>query len=188
MLVNKGKKHTANPNKWIDNYADYLFYYAKSRVSDTDIAKDLMQETFYAGIKGLDNFKGDCSEKTWLTSILKRKVVDQYRKMNSKKEKAFVSMPFYSDGENKGNWIEERAPNSIESSNKIENEELGQALKKCIGGLPQKNRMVFEMKTLHNISTEEICKDLEISSSNLWVIIHRARVQLRACMEKNWFK
>ena len=72
-------------NKWIDNYADYLFNYAITRVNDEDIAKDLIQETFLAGVKSAKNFQGKSSERTWLVSILKRKIIDYYRNINSKK-------------------------------------------------------------------------------------------------------
>jgi RNA polymerase sigma-70 factor (ECF subfamily) len=98
-------------------------------------------------------------------------------------------MNFYNDGENEGNWIEERVPQSWdnESEKTIENEELKSQLEDCIDNLPEKYEMVFRMKTIQGFETEEICKELEISASNLWVIIHRARTQLRKCMEDNWF-
>ena len=184
------KIHILNPDTWVDLYADYLFNYTITRVNDSDIAKDLVQETFFAGLKAMDNFQGKASERTWLIAILKRKIIDYYRKINSNKGKAEVKMNFYSDGDREGEWIEERVPSSwgAEVEKNIENEELALVLDKCINGLPEKYAMVFRMKTIQQIETEEICKELEISSSNLWVIIHRARTQLRKCMEDNWFK
>lgn len=183
------KKHTLNTNKWIDNYADYLYNYAISRVNNSDLAKDLVQDTFFAGLKSAKNFQGKASERTWLVSILKRKIIDYYRKINSKKGQAEVRMNFYDDGENEGNWIEERVPQNWTSNtdSSIENEELKSQLENCIDNLPEKYAMVFRMKTIQEFETEEICKELEISASNLWVIIHRARTQLRKCMEDNWF-
>ena len=182
-------KHILNPDKWIDNYADYLFNYTITRVNNHETAKDLVQETFFAGIKSSKNFKGEASERTWLVSILKRKIIDHYRKINSKKGQAEVRVNFYESGENEGNWIEERVPQSWdnESEKKIESEELGDALHNCIGKLPEKYGMVFKMKTIQGFETEDICKELDITPSNLWVIIHRARTQLRKCMEDNWF-
>lgn len=183
------KKHILNTNKWIDNYADYLYNYAISRVNNSDLAKDLVQDTFFAGLKSAKNFQGKASERTWLVSILKRKIIDYYRKINSKKGQAEVRMNFYDDGENEGNWIEERVPQNWTSNtdSSIENEELKSQLENCIDKLPEKYAMVFRMKTIQEFETEEICKELEISASNLWVIIHRARTQLRKCMEDNWF-
>lgn len=183
-------KHTLNPEKWVDLHADYLFNFTISRINNHDLAKDLVQDTFFAGLKAMDNFQGKASERTWLISILKRKVIDYYRKINSAKGKAEVKMNFYSVGDREGEWIEERVPsdwgNNVEK--RIENEELNTVLKKCIGDLPDKYEMVFRMKTIQQFDTDQVCKELNITSSNLWVIIHRARTQLRKCMEENWFR
>ena len=110
------------PNQWIDKYSDYLFNYTIVRVNNHDVAKDLVQETFFAGLKSAKNFEGKSTERTWLISILKRKIIDYYRKINSKKGQAEVRMNFYSDGESEGNWIEERVPQSWnnEAEKKIE--------------------------------------------------------------------
>ena len=184
------KKHILVPEKWVALHADYLFNYTISRINNRDFAKDLVQDTFFAGLKAKDNFLGKASERTWLISILKRKIIDHYRKINSAKGKAEVKINFYSDGEREGEWIEERVPSSWtnEIEKNIENEELNTALENCIDNLPDRYSMVFRMKTIEQFDTEEICKELEITSSNLWVIIHRARTQLRKCMEDNWFK
>jgi len=184
------KKNTLSPEKWVDLHADYLFNYTISRINNHDLAKDLIQDTFFAGLKAMNSFQGKASERTWLISILKRKIIDHYRKINSAKGKAEVKMNFYSDGDREGEWIEERVPsdwgNEVEKS--IENEELNVVLEKCIGDLPDKYAIVFRMKTIQQFDTEEVCKELDITASNLWVIIHRARTQLRKCMEENWFK
>ena len=190
MNPNESINNSLSPDKWVDSYADYLFNYAVARVNNEAIAKDLVQETFFAGLKSAKNFEGKSTERTWLVSILKRKVIDHYRKINSKKGQAEVKMNFYDEGENEGNWIEERVPQTWknEAEENIENEELKNQIDKCIDSLPEKYAMVFRMKTIQEFETDEICKELDITPSNLWVIIHRARTQLRNCMEKNWFK
>jgi RNA polymerase sigma-70 factor (ECF subfamily) len=184
------EKHNLNPNNWVNLHADYLFNYTISRVNNHDLAKDLVQDTFFAALKAMDNFQGKASERTWLIAILKRKIIDYYRKINSTKGKAEVKMNFYADGDREGEWIEECVPNSWnnEIEKNIENSELNDVLKKCIDNLPEKYAMVFKMKTIQQFETKDICKELEITSSNLWVIIHRARTQLRKCLEDNWFK
>ena len=96
-------KHEIHPDNWIDLYADYLFNYTVTRVSDRDIAQDLVQDTFLAGLKSMKNFKGEASERTWLISILKRKIIDHYRKINSNKGKAEVRIQ-YNDAESEGYW------------------------------------------------------------------------------------
>ena len=181
--------HEINPNKWIDLYSDYLFNYTITRVKDRETAQDLVQETFFAGLKSMKNFKGEASERTWLISILKRKIIDHYRKINSKKGKAEVRMNLNFDGENEGDWLEQRVADPFDKTaeNDLENTELGLAIHNCISKLPSKQAEVFKMKTLLGYDTETICNELGITASNLWVIIHRARTSLASCMEKNWF-
>ena len=181
-------EHQLNPNKWIDLYSDYLFNYTVSRVNDREIAKDLVQDTFFAGLKAMDNFKGEASERTWLISILKRKIIDHYRKINSKKGKAEVRMSYNSD-ENEGDWLEERVddPYDKNAEDNLMNSELEEAIYNCLGKLPKKQAAVFKMKTILGYETETICNELNINPSNLWVIIHRARTAMVECMEKNWF-
>ncbi len=182
-------EHQLYPETWVDNYADYLFNYAVGRVSDAEIAKDLVQDTFYAGLNSAKNYKGDAAERTWLIAILKRKIIDHYRKINSKKGKAEVRMSYSANHDSEGDWLEEQVadPFSILENDVIENEELGLAIHDCISKLPKKQAMVFKMKTIQGIGTEDICKELAINPSNLWVMIHRARTALMGCLNKNWF-
>jgi RNA polymerase sigma-70 factor (ECF subfamily) len=182
-------KHEIDPNQWITLYSDYLFNYTITRVKDRNTAQDLVQDTFIAGLKSMKNFKGEASERTWLISILKRKIIDHYRKINSAKGKAEIRINYNSDAENEGDWLEERVADPFDKTaeDKLENTELGIAIHKCIGKLPEKQAEVFKMKTILGYETEAICNELNITASNLWVIIHRARTTLAACLEKNWF-
>ncbi len=181
--------HKINPNKWIDLYSDYLFNYTITRVKDRETAQDLVQEAFFAGLKSMKNFKAQASERTWLISILKRKIIDHYRKINSNKGKAEVRMNLNFDGEDEGDWLEQRVADPFDKNaeSKLENTELGLAIHNCISKLPVKQAEVFKMKTLLGYDTETICNELGITASNLWVIIHRARTSLASCMEENWF-
>ncbi len=181
--------HTIDPNQWIALYSDYLFNYTVSRVSDRDMAKDIVSDTFLAGLKSMKNFKGEASERTWLISILKRKIIDYYRKINSIKGKAEVRMSYNSDIENEGDWLEERVADPFDKTaeNTIENRELALAIQNCLSKLSKKQATVFEMKTILEYETETICNELNITASNLWVIIHRARTAMASCLEKNWF-
>jgi len=181
--------HQLHPEKWVDQYADYLFNFAVSRVSDAELAKDLVQETFFAGLKSAKNYKGTAAERTWLIAILKRKVIDHYRKINSIKGKAEVRMNYSSQNDTDGDWLEEQVadPLSTLENDEIENEELGLAIQECISKLPKKQSLVFTMKTIQGMSTEDICKELGINPSNLWVMIHRSRTALMSCLNQNWF-
>lgn len=182
-------ENNLQPDTWVDAYADYLFNYAIARINDAEVAKDLVQETFLAGLKSAKNYKGDAAERTWLIAILKRKVIDYYRKSNSKKGKAEVRVNYSAHSDAEGDWLEEQVsdPFSNYEHSDIENEELGMAIQSCIGKLPKKQAQVFTMKTIQGISTEDICNELNINPSNLWVMIHRARTALMGCLNQSWF-
>lgn len=182
-------KHQIHPEQWIDLYSDYLFNYTISRVNDRDLAQDLVQDTFVAGLKSMKNFKGKASERTWLISILKRKIIDHYRKINSNKGKAEVRVNFSDEGNDEGSWLEKRVADPFDKTaeDNLENTELGLAIHECLSKLPSKQAEIFKMKTILDYDTETICNEYNITASNLWVIIHRARTTLATCLEENWF-
>lgn len=182
------EENRLDPDKWVDRYSDYLFNYTIVRVNDREVANDIISETFLAGLKSMKNYKGEASERTWLISILKRKIIDYYRKTNSNKGQAEVKMNF-PDSDNEGDWLEERVADlsDMTAEDQMENRELGLAILDCLDQLNEKQAKIFRMKTIEGIDTEEICNEFNISPSNLWVIIHRARTSLAKCLEKNWF-
>jgi len=184
--------NSLNPNLWVDAYADYLYRYAITRVNNAYVAEDLVQETFLAGIKGLDSFRGNSNEKTWLTAILRRKIIDHYRKKASHRM-VLVDAPddrFGSHGMMNDHWIEEKAPRewTIQADHEFENKEFNDILKTCIEHLPDHWASCFILRIIEEMKSDEVCKELNISPSNFWVMLHRARLQLRDCLEKSWFK
>jgi RNA polymerase sigma-70 factor (TIGR02943 family) len=192
-------KNIATPVKWVELYGDYLFNYAISRVSNQQVALDLVQDTFLGALSALESFEGRSTEKTWLISILKRKIIDHYRKSSRSKEDQLIDknfavdkddLPFYSEGDMKGYWRADRVPQdwNISSEKALENEELKAIIEQCISGLSEKYAAVFTLRVIEEITSEEVCKELEITASNLWVILHRAKLQLRDCIENNWLK
>lgn len=180
--------HRLNPDKWIERYSDYLFHYTLSRVNDREIAKDIIQDTFFAALRAMKSFKGEASERTWLIAILKRKIIDYYRKINSKKAQSEIRLT-YNTEDQQGEWLEERIADSHLSNPQdiLENLELSDAIFGCIDKLPEKQAAVFRMKSILNYDTPTICNELNITASNFWVLIHRARTAMAACLEKNWF-
>lgn len=188
-----------NPEKWIDSYADYLYAFAYNRVNDEETAKDLVQETFLSALKAKDCFKGEAAEKTWLVSILKNKVIDHYRKNAAHPQQSFeeseqykvaYSHYFTDDGLREGHWQKSTSPKPWNTSDKsnIEQKEFKNILAKCLAKLPKTWSSVFSLKYLEEEESSTICKELDITSSNYWVIIHRAKLQMRECLEKNWVK
>lgn len=181
-------KATINPEKWVDKYSDYLFNYAIGRINDREQAKDLISETFLSALKAMKNFKGEATERTWLISILKRKIIDYYRHSNSKKGKTEVKINYH-DTDQEGEWLEEMVadPADKTAEDRIENDELKLAIFDCLEKLNERHAQIFKMKTIDGIDTTTICNEFNITPSNLWVIIHRVRMSLVLCLEKTWY-
>jgi RNA polymerase sigma-70 factor (ECF subfamily) len=190
------KAHNPDPRDWVDRYGDYLYNYAIVRVMDAEVAADLVQETFLSALKSLDRFEGRSSERTWLTAILKRKIFDTYRKKYQSRDSSIGEgrMDFsdeeYYKGEDpfKGRWIQGKGPNShsLLPEGELEQEELMEIIRRCISLLPENLATVFVMKMMDESESEEICKELGITASNLWVMLHRARLRMRDCLESKW--
>ncbi len=191
MTAEEKHKHSLDPSRWVKEHGDYLFSYALSRISKKEVAEDLVQESLLSAYQARDKFRGGSSERTWLISILKRKVIDYYRKQSRNPESLTdpFMIPFHQGGAADGTWISEHAPASWDEEILQDDEGvLMEVLQYCISLLAPKMAATFNMKTLDDISTEDICKELGISESNLWVLLHRARLQLRECVENKWFK
>jgi RNA polymerase sigma-70 factor (ECF subfamily) len=184
---------TLDPHNWVSSYADYLYTYAALRINNEEMARALVQQTFLAALERREKFEGRSTEKTWLTAILKNKIIDLYRSRSSgtRKEIQVVGQEDrdadYFDHEN-GHWNDQHGPArlGIEQPDALENKEFQKILKACMKKLPALWISVFTMKHIDEESTEMICRELKLSSSNFWVIIHRTKVNLRSCLQKNW--
>jgi RNA polymerase sigma-70 factor (ECF subfamily) len=190
VTATENKKYDLDPSRWLSDHGDYLFSFAMSRINKKDIAEDMVQETLLSAYRAKDKFRGGSSERTWLVSILKRKVIDHFRKQarNPETPTEEFSMPFHKGGSKNGQWMMEHAPASWSEEILQDDGSLMEIIQYCISLLSPRMAATFNMKTLEDISTEDICKELGISESNLWVLMHRARLQLRECVEDNWFK
>lgn len=174
------------PQLWVNRHADYLYSYALSRLNDEETARDLVQETFLAALEKTGTFRGDSSERTWLTAILKFKVIDVYRKQSRTAKTVAPEEEFFEAELH--HWKKEHwpMPFGVEDHDPLHNKEFMSVLQKCMQRLPPLWLSVFRMKHLDDEGTDEICAALKLTSSNYWVIIHRAKVNLRSCLQKNW--
>lgn len=186
-------KSLDDPEGWLDHHGDYLFRYALSRVRNRDAAEELVQETLLAALKARRSFEGRSSTRTWLVGILKHKIIDRARM--EIREAALQRTEGSSEGaqhkfRDDGHWISASGPRDWGASpaDLFERQEFIAALEGCIKNLPQRLQTVFALRTFDDWSTDEICKELELSPSNLWVLMHRARGRLRDCLEVNWFR
>ena len=189
------KKEKVEPGQWLNLYGDYLYSLAFLKVNHKETAEDLVQETFILAFKAKDSFEQYSSEKTWLTTILKNKIIDYYRKKDvfknvsgyiAETENGFTEHFFNVQD---GHWLQAAAPGNWKENadTKVNRNEFYKILQQCIQKMPPKLAPIFMAKFLDNEDSETICKENNISSSNYWVIIHRAKVLMRSCLEKNWF-
>lgn len=174
---------------WVNDYTDELYSWAFHKVSNAELARDLVQDTFLAALEKIGNFKGDSSPKTWLFSILNHKIIDYYRKkVNQPSTLDNQLFPdFFDTG---GKWQETRRPKDWTEHHEeqlLDDPEFQKILQKCLEALPEQWSTSVKLKYLLEKKGEEICQELNISPSNFWQIIHRAKLQLRDCVEKNWF-
>ncbi|MGQ7856956.1 sigma-70 family RNA polymerase sigma factor [Pedobacter sp. WC2501] len=180
----------SDPISWVEKYADYLYGFAMSRLRDEDVAKDLVQDTFLAGLQRLDGFEGNSKEKTWLTAILKNKIADFYRKRSANSFNVTVSgdeLQSFFDAKS-GHWTEKDYPRAfgLETDNPLMMKEIGSILNECLAKLPGLWFSVFSMKHMDDLASELICTELKLTAANFWVIMHRTKLNLRACLQKNW--
>ncbi len=179
-------KQEINPEVWVDEYGDALFGFAVARVKDKATAEDIVQETFLAAMRALKGFKGNSSIKTWLFGILKHKLIDHYRKNKS----TVYAQDITQDPDNleaffnaKGSWQIRPENWRADPGKAQENREFLDHFYRCLSGLPQRTADVFAYREIDGLSTREICDLLGITSSNCWVILYRARMLLRKCLE-----
>jgi RNA polymerase sigma-70 factor (ECF subfamily) len=187
----KSSAAITDPESWVDQHGDYLFRYALMRVRDPKIAEDLVQETFLAALRSKERFSGRSSERTWFTGILKHKIIDQFRK--SSREQPISDLGSEDDTnierlfDEKGHWKIGPERWDTDPTKAHEQEEFWHTFQGCMQNLPVRIADAFSLRELEGLETEEICTTLDISKSNLWVMLHRARLQLRECLETNWF-
>ncbi len=164
----------------VEEHADYLFQFAMSKIHNRELALDLVQDTFLVCLQKMDQFEGRSSLRTWMTTILNRKIIDHWRK-----EKRSYSSVDISENENASNAINSNyiPQNPHQISEEIEKRTI---LEFCLDNLPDAWREIVHAKYYDEKNGEEISKEFNVTPSNFWVIIHRAKAQLRACMDNKY--
>lgn len=178
-----------NLSAWVETYTSDLYSWALHKVSDPDLAGDLVQDTFLAAAEKIEGFRGDSTPKTWLFSILNNKIIDFYRK-RVKQPVKMDNQVFSTFFDEEGSWKVAERPLTWDEdeSHLLDNADFQAVLKECLDALPEKWNTCVKLKYLLNKSGDEICQELGISPTNYWQIVHRAKLQLRNCVEENWFE
>lgn len=175
---------------WLEEHGDYLYRFALSRLSgETEAAREMVQETLLAAWQGRRGFAGRAGVRTWLTGILKHKIVDHIRAQIRERElhEAAEADPTSDWFAADGHW--HQAPRAWKASPEslCEDEDFRRTLQRCLDALPPQQRQVFVLRELEGEDTQAICKGCGVSATHLYVLMHRARMALRACLEFNWF-
>ena len=180
----------ANPERWVNEYGDYLYRYAWSRLRDENAADEVVQETFLAGIRFQDRFKGEGVERAWLLGILKRKLIDHIRMRNRYDRDgsyADTNDPSVQLFDQKGNWRAESFAAGTPDG-QLESKEIWDVVRNCLQHIPKGQADVFLLSVMEEMDSDQICRELDISPSNLWVRLHRARLALAKCVGARWFQ
>ena len=176
-----------DPENWTSNYRDLLLQIAISKVSDYQIAEDLVQDTFVSAWKARHNFRGECSEKTFLCGIRKNKTIDFYRAKGRKPTVIASQMKTNNDDSDDQNWLENyNADKEIDPTVAVSREDFTKDLEVAVEKLPEKMRAAFKLWMIDDLTTAEVTKKLGITESNLWVSIHRAKKLLRTELGVEW--
>tara|TARA_B110000285_G_scaffold77754_1_gene89537 strand:- start:6358 stop:6909 length:552 start_codon:yes stop_codon:yes gene_type:complete len=182
MDTTQGISHT----ELVENHSDYLLSFAMTKLNDIDLAKDLVQDTLVSALTKLDTFEKRSKLRTWLTSILNRKIIDHWRKAETRYTDPIST--FFDQDEKKGHWLMEKSTSGNFETivDDISKKERMVELGDCLDALPEKWRGIIVSKFLEEKESEQICNDFDITSSNLWVIMHRAKLLLRDCLKNKW--
>lgn len=180
-----------DPSDWVDRYGDYLFRYAILRLRDRSAAEDLVQETFLAALKDRSSFSRKSAEVTWLVGILKHKIADHFRRQVRDVSLAGGDSPVQPEDDPfnaAGYWATGPAEWGGNPADLFRQKEFLDQFMKCLSGLSPNQANAFTLREIEGADTGEICKVLNVTETNLWVILHRARLLLRRCLETRWFE
>jgi RNA polymerase sigma-70 factor (TIGR02943 family) len=177
-----------DPATWVDRHGDYLFRYALARLRQANLAEDLVQEAFLGALQGRDQFAGVSSERTWLVSILKRKIIDHLRRHHQEQPLSDIAPDGWMDAlfDKCGHWKKKPAK-WASPSGACENAEFWNTFSHCLAKLPSRLAEAFSLRAIDDLPSAEVCKVLAVSPTNLWVMLHRARLQLWHCLDIHWF-
>ncbi|MEP7278427.1 MAG: sigma-70 family RNA polymerase sigma factor [Bacteroidota bacterium] len=191
----------SNPAKtlkcWVELYSDKLYTWAYYKTSNRETAEDLVQDTFLAAVTSFSKFEGKSNPQTWLTAILNNKIIDYHRKrikdptINEASQNLPEGAAFFDNWFDKnGSWLKDQQPGSWPNTAEhlLDDNNFSNILQLCMRKLPGNWLSALQLKYLEGKKAELICQELGIATTNYWQILHRAKLQLRKCLEMNWFK
>jgi RNA polymerase sigma-70 factor (TIGR02943 family) len=174
-------------------FRPHMLKFARLQLRDEALAEDAVQDALTAALAGLGQFAQRAQLKTWVFGILKRKIVDIIRERSRSPNAAMAieEMPesaFDDLFDENGHWLDSTQPSGWgDPEAAFSSQQFWKVLQLCMERLPERTAQAFTMREVLELEPEEICKELAISSTNYWVILHRARMALRLCLDDKWF-
>lgn len=175
MTKDESKVSLMDPQKWVDIYGDQLYAHAFARVQSRMVAEDLVQETFLAALSGANAFEGRSSEKTWLTAILRNKIIDHFRGLKreqptdpSQDHEKQLDYFFHENG----SWKHKPENREVTPSELLDQKEFWTLFQRCLSELSERLRTAFSLREMEGLTCNELCKILDVSSSNCWVMVY----------------
>lgn len=182
---------------WVNAYSDQLYSWCLYKINSKEIAEDLVQDTFMAAFQSMKKYERKSEPKTWLFSILNNKIADHFRKKYRNPTVTECEIKQSSDSsffgtffDDHGSWLQEQRPGKWpeEDIHLLDDKIFLKVLQSCMAKLSSGCNTAVQLKYLEDKKGDIICQELKVSSANFWQLLHRARLQLRKCLEMNWFK
>lgn len=180
---------------FLETLRGQMLRFATLQLGDSHLAEDAVQEALLGALKNAASFGGKAALKTWVFAILKHKIADtlrhKHRLVNASSllrddegEEDVIALLF----DSRGHWqATDRPCDWGDPEAAFNQQQFWQIFETCLDGLPPKQARVFMMREFVELESDEICAAVEISSSNLFVLLHRARLRLEKCLEHKWF-
>lgn len=178
---------------FLQDLRQQMIKFAFLQLSSLPQAEDVVQEALTSAFQHLDSFKGRAAFKTWVFAILKNKIIDVIRQKSRlvamtelfKDEESELSIDALFDAS--GHWHKYEAPQAWQNPEEMmEQADFWIIFEACLNHLPAKYAQVFMMREVIELSSNEICRKLELSISNFNVLMYRSRTRLRECLENKW--
>jgi RNA polymerase sigma-70 factor (ECF subfamily) len=186
-----GDEGNLDPEGWVDRHGDVMFRYALRWLRSTELAEEIVQESFLEALSARDTYQGRSSERTWLIGILRHKLLDHDRRVNRERRCNGREIRFDDvlerSFDRRGRWRVTPARWRGDPASDLERREFWTAVAECLKALPPGLSDAFLLRELDGLETDDICENLQISPANLWQRLHRSRMLLRDCLERLGF-
>ena len=181
------ESRSLDPEAWVDRHGDALYRYASMRLRDPEAASELVQETFLQAYRGREAYSGRASERTWLVSILRHKLIDHIRRSGRELPTEPDELGDERIFDRAGRWLSKPRRWGANPGEEMERREFWLCFEGCLSRLPSNVADAFLLRELEDCGADDVCDVLQITPANLHTRLYRARILLRDCLGHRWF-